>query len=113
MRKSKKIMHLAMQCCSQFCISALQLRTRSMHKEHCERLITIGTGASQAYGIQRDAALNKLTYFHVVDGLAPDVMHDMLEGTVNCEVKTLIKTYTEEKMFFTLSQLNRRVKFFK
>lgn len=83
MHTQKSRRHSTMQCCSQFCSSTLQLRTQGMYKVHCNRLKTIGKEASTAYGIHRDAALNKLTYFHVVDGLTPNVMHDMLEGTVN------------------------------
>ena len=85
-----------------------------MYEKHCERLTTIGKElAAKAYGIERNAALNQLTYFHVVDGLPPDVMHDLLEGAVNCEVKVMLSTYIYEKNILTLEQLNRRVRFFK
>lgn len=60
-----------------------------MYEKHCEWLTTIGKEyAARVYGIQRNAALNRLTYFHVVDALPPDVMYDLLEGAVNCEVKS-------------------------
>ena len=32
------------------------------------------------YGIVRDAILNELENFHVVTGLVPDLMHNILEG---------------------------------
>ncbi len=31
-------------------------------------------------GVERNAILNDLCYFHVVDGIGPDIMHDILEG---------------------------------
>ena len=98
----------------QFCTSKLRLRTKLMYEKHCERLTTIGKElAAKAYGIERNAALNQLTYFHVVDGLPPDVMHDLLEGAVNCELKVMLYTYIYEKKILTLDQLNRRMRFFK
>ena len=85
-----------------------------MYEKHCERLTTIGEEyAARVYGIQRNAALNQLTYFHVADALPPDVMHDLLEGAVNCEVKAMLTTYIYEKKILTLDQLNSRMKFFK
>ena len=49
-----------------------------------------GSEASKLYGINRDSILNKLAYFHVCSGaLLPDVMHDVLEGTLQYEIKSL------------------------
>ena len=77
-------------------------------------LSTLGQDhAAKAYGIERNAALNRLSYFNVVDGLPPDVMHDLLEGAVNCEVKIMLQTYIYNKGLFTLAQLNNRMKSFK
>ena len=85
-----------------------------MYEKHCEHLNTLGLDhAAMVNGIQRNAALNCLAYFHVVDGLPPDIMHDMLEGVVNCEVKIMLQTYIYEKKLFTLKQLNSRMKFFR
>ena len=98
----------------QFCSSNLRLRTKKMYEKHCEHLSTLGAEhAATVYGVNRNAALNRLKYFHVVDGLPPDVMHDMLEGVVNCEVKIMLQIYIYEKRLFTLKQLNSRMKFFR
>ena len=35
---------------------------------------------STTYGLVNDSVLNRLSFFHVTDGLAPDIMHDVLEG---------------------------------
>ena len=44
-----------------------------------------------AYGINRDSALNSLTYAHVCDEiLPPDIMHDVLEGYLPYVFKLLI-----------------------
>ena len=98
----------------QFCSSKFRLRTKRMYQSHCEKISTLGHDyAAKAYGITRNAALNRLVYFHVVDGLPPDVMHDLLEGAVNCEVKVMLRTYIYDKELFTLTRLNDRMKFFK
>lgn len=98
----------------QFCSSKFRLRTKRMYQSHCEKLRVLGQDhAAKAYGIARNAALNRLSYFHVVDGLPPDVMYDLLEGAVNCEVKIMLKTFIYDKELFTLTRLNDRMKSFK
>lgn len=43
-----------------------------------------------------------------MDGLPPDVMHDVLEGVLQYEVKQLLLHCVQSK-FFTLEQLNHRI----
>ena len=31
-------------------------------------------------GVTRDSIFNRSRYFHVIDGMSPDIMHDILEG---------------------------------
>lgn len=46
-------------------------------------------------------------YFHVCSGaLIPDVMHDILEGALQYEVKLMIKSMVAEEKYFTLDQFN-------
>ena len=53
---------------------------------------------SKTYGIAREPALNQLMYFNIIDGLVPDIMHDLLEGAVPYEVKCLLQTYIDDKL---------------
>ena len=39
----------------------------------------------------RDSILNSSSYFHITEGLIPDIMHDCLEGCLQYEVKELLK----------------------
>ena len=51
-------------------------------------------------------------YFHVVDGLPPDVLHDILEGILQYEVKLLLRYLIHNDRLFTLDQLNQRLQSF-
>jgi hypothetical protein len=57
------------------------------------------------YGINQISVLNKLKYFHVIGGLAPDIMHDLLEGVIPL-VLALFIFHCIERKYFTLKQLN-------
>jgi len=61
---------------------------------------------AKTYGLDRDSILNSSRYFHVVDGLAPDIMHDILEGSLQFEVKELLKHCIQTEAYFTLEELN-------
>ena len=37
---------------------------------------------AKIYSINDESPLRVLAFFHVIGGLAPDVMHDLLEGTL-------------------------------
>ena len=46
---------------------------------------------STTYGVNRNSCLNSSNFFHVTEGLVPDVMHDVLEGVAQYElIKHLI-----------------------
>lgn len=64
---------------------------------------------ASTYGIKRKSALNQSRYFHVVDGLVLDVMHDQLEGVLQLEVKIILKKYIVQEGYFTLDILNDRI----
>ena len=57
---------------------------------------------STTYGLYRDSLLNSSQYFHITDGLCPDVMHNVLEGCEQFEVKELIM-YLINKKYITLN----------
>ena len=61
------------------------------------------------YGLTRDLILNTSKFFHIVDGLVPDVMHDILEGCLQYEVKKLLKHFILTEKYFTLDELNKKI----
>jgi len=52
--------------------------------------------------------LNSSKYFHVTDGLVMDIMHDILEGAMQFEVKELLK-YLIDSNYCTLSRINSKI----
>ena len=50
---------------------------------------------SKSYGINRESLLCNLNYYHIIDGIPPDIMHDILEGvlllTNYCSQKFVLK----------------------
>lgn len=53
--------------------------------------------------------MNELLYFNVCDGsLLPDIMHDLLEGVLQYEVKLLLRVMVQGK-YFTLENFNSRL----
>lgn len=66
----------------------------------------LGT-ASKEYGINRNSILNQLSYFNVCNGgLLPDLLHDILEGALQYEVKLLMRVMIEKEIYFTLENFN-------
>ena len=60
---------------------------------------------SIAFGIKYDSLLNESKYFHVTEGLCPDIMHDVLEGSLAYEIKELIRRLISDKLI-TLTSLD-------
>ena len=68
---------------------------------------------SKIYGINRNSSLNELKYFHVCSGaLIPDIMHDVLEGALQYEVKLMLNEMISSDSYFTLDTLNTRIENF-
>ena len=56
-----------------------------------------------------DSILNELRYFHVCDGsLLPDVMHDLLEGALQYEVKLLLN-YMIDNSSLTVQEFSSKL----
>lgn len=83
------------------------LRNNDLYKLHCNESVDGNT----SYGIKRSIVLDDLMYFKLYNSISVDVMHDLLEGAVQMEIK-LILNYFIEKKFITLENINNRIKSF-
>ena len=93
--------------------SEFQLRTKEVYQAHCDAL---GGPHHQhiatTYGMWRDSELNRSKYFHVTNGFVPDIMHDILEGSLELCVRHILHHYVREAGLFSLDVLNDRIKSF-
>ena len=98
----------------QFTPTSFQARTRETHAHHVKDLDdpVLASILATTYGLNRDSILNSLQFFHVTEGLPPDIMHDILEGALQYEMKEMLLIFTGEKGYFTLNTLNQRIKEF-
>ena len=85
-------------------------RTKDDHDEQCGELNLpeLSNHYSWLYGINNISIFNTLLHFHVIGGLAPDIMHDVLEGALPLTLSKLILHCIEEK-YFNLKQLNHLI----
>lgn len=81
------------------------LRTSEQYESHCN---AISESSSIVYGIKERSCLNDLQYFKLNNGMSVDIMHDILEGVGQRELKLFIKFLTDNK-FITLENLNDRI----
>ena len=98
----------------QFTEDAVQLRTRHLYDTHCTGLEgPLHDHIATTYGIVRNSVLNSCRYFHVTDGLVPDIMHDILEGSLELCMRHLLIQFIREEKIFSLEFLNARIASFK
>ena len=93
---------------SQFKEDYFHLRTMDAHRQHCMMVENDATGCfSIEYGVNSRSCLLELNTFDICSGaLLPDVMHDILEGTLQ-HVLQLLLTYCIDD--FTLKELNDNI----
>lgn len=99
-----------MSSTEQFTERAFQLRTQELYDSHCDGLEgPLHDHIATTYGIVHNSILNSCRYFHVTSGLVPDIMHDILEGSLElCMRHLLIHLISEEKLF-SVAFLNTRI----
>ena len=66
------------------------LRTKLTNEEHYSYLME-NPRENSCFGIKRNSILNTLAYFSVSDNFVFDIMHDILEGVAQYEVKLLFE----------------------
>jgi hypothetical protein len=53
--------------------------------------------------------MNNSKYFHVVDGLPSDIMHDILECVLPLHFKVMLRKFVLEEKKFTIDELNTQI----
>ena len=108
-------LHIHIQFFFQFSSTCFQPRTRATHARHISHLTmpSLASSIATTYGLTHDPILNSLAWFHSTEGLPPDIMHDILEGALQYEVKEMLVTFTQQKKYFTVGALQNVVAAFK
>ena len=93
-----------------------QLRTPAQYDQHVEELESARTAKdrdqkSTKFGVNKGCVLNKLSSYHVVEGLPPDSLHDSLEGLLSRGVKNIIN-HCMDLNLMSLTWLNSAIKDF-
>jgi hypothetical protein len=81
----------------------LPMRTKSNYDEQTSEIAADSSKCTH-YGIRFRSVFISGSY-HVVDGLPPDIMHDLLEGVVPFEMALVLRNLIENNCF-SLEQLN-------
>lgn len=97
----------------QFNEGCFTLRTRAIHDCHVSSLNgPLASHSATTYGVMFNSVLNSSRFFHVVDGLVPDIMHDILEGGLQLHIKWLLRHFIQDDKYFSLATLNTRIECF-
>uniref|UniRef100_A0A1X7V4A6 Uncharacterized protein n=1 Tax=Amphimedon queenslandica TaxID=400682 RepID=A0A1X7V4A6_AMPQE len=108
-RKCRHCLSVSDDMQSKFLAHEFKERNRSTHEYHIRALKTNSAThehISKSFGINEDSVLHKSTYFHITEGLVPDIMHDVLEGCLPYVVKEMLKVFISHK-FISLSLLEK------
>ena len=62
--------------------------------------------------MKSDCCFNQLSFYHGVDGIAPDIMHDLFEGIIPYEFTALVRSLKKKKIL-NLDEINRCILSFK
>ncbi|KAB0790200.1 hypothetical protein PPYR_15466, partial [Photinus pyralis] len=65
-----------------------------------------------SFGIKQICIFNDLRFFHVVENISVDLMHDLLEGVLRYDMAHILNNLISKK-FVSLPLVNSRIKFFK
>lgn len=82
------------------------LRDRLLHAQHCQSLFS-DAGPQSSFGVKKTCLLNELQYFNISDNFAFDIMHDILEGVGQLEMKLLFNHLSHSSIISSQSASNR------
>lgn len=86
----------------------LELRNREQYSQQLKDVLE-GNLTTRDCGIKRSCSLNTLLYFHVVENVSVDCMHDISVGVAPYEVKLILSSFIFDEKYFSLELLNARL----
>ena len=85
-------------------VSTFALRTKNAHDNNL-RAVLEDPNLAVLYGIKDSSPLNTLSYFHVADGLPPDLCHDLFEEFAVDGISNVVIAFIKDS-FFDLDDFN-------
>ena len=83
------------------------MRTKEGYQNNVS-IIECDPDSASVFGLKRNSCLNSLTYFHVINGLPPDLIHDVFEGVgVDVIFHVLINSVNEGVL--TINEINNNI----
>lgn len=91
----------------------LKYRTAIEHDLQCSGLETdLSEFIGKQYGLNYRSCLNDLQFFHVIGGMVPDVMHDILEGCLPLTICEMLSHYVLVEKVISIDQVNHGLRNF-
>ena len=75
----------------------MQLRTLEAYNNNI-RIVEASNSFASVYGIKQSSCLNDLEYFHVINGLPPDLAYDVFEGIAINVLNDIVGYFCKEKI---------------
>ena len=88
----------------------LHRRTKAEYNDIVSKLHTPNYNSSET-GIKKGCVLNELQYFHCIDNIVVDSMHDLLEGVAPYEISLIVQSLIEIG-YVTLGEVNEGINLF-
>ena len=85
------------------------MQTQALHEEHCQQIET-NPRLPYVMGVKQSCILNSLQYFNKCDNFSVDIMHDVLDGVVQYEMKLLLQHLIDN--YTTMEEIHTRIKNF-
>ena len=94
-----------------FCESLFVLRTKEKYDKECTQIENVSSASAKKdlkkiYGINLRSPLCQLPDFDVTSQLPQDVMHTMLEGVVQYELRLILLHYLNNNTFTLIDRYN-------
>ena len=91
------------------------LHPYSLSTPHCRHVahlsnLQLADALATTYGLTHDSILNSLQFFRITEGLPPDIMHDILEGGLQYEVKEMLRVSLRIRVTSPLTHSTRSLK---
>lgn len=71
--------------------------TRHLYKAHCDAMAQ-NTALIHSFGVKQTCPFNDLQFFHCSDNFGVDIMHNLLEGVVQYELKLFFQCLVKDSL---------------